>query len=333
MRKATVLVIFLILCVGLTGCYSNKKSAPIVQNHDEAPTEEDEIYKYNAYVDLNNYIVKDFAETLDDYFKHLGNEQDPKFEKYFSFVPRSISKYDIEKLEKAFNASHHQPQYASVDGAAQELYPQMTDLINLLAEAHTYYKLKSYVDDNYVKAKELHTKIVNCYKIYQPLANKYCANFNAIASEREKRRLENYKNRGQLLKYHCLSVLMHAEALQQEMDEQQITADNILDLDLPKFQGRYNLLIADVNEIMKYSKDEQALKKEGITNSGRYESYINDIIEVKVCATQLMERVKQRRNFEKHQLGSRFFRESVDGSPEKFNKKLSDAIREYNHLN
>jgi hypothetical protein len=315
-----------------TACHFNKASEPVVKNQDVVPTKEDEIYKYNAYIDLNNFIVKEFAETLEDYFDELGNDPEPSFKKNFSFRPRAISKYDKEKLEKAFVVAAQQPQYMSVDGALQELYPTMTELMNLLTEAHSYYELKNYVDDDYVKAKELHKKIVDCYKIYQPLAKKYCNALNVIAIEREKSSLENYKNNGQMLRYHCLRVLTRAEELQQELDDQQITAANILDIDVAKFMDKYNLLIEDVNEIMKYSKDEEQGKKEGITNFDPYKTYIGDIVQVKVAATQLKERVQNKKSFKTYQLRSKFFMESQDGAPEKFSRKLSDALRSYNRL-
>jgi hypothetical protein len=127
-------------------------------------------------------------------------------------------------------------------------------------------------------------------------------------------------------------VLTRAEELQQELDDQQITAANILDIDVAKFMDKYNLLIEDVNEIMKYSKDEEQGKKEGITNFDPYKTYIGDIVQVKVAATQLKERVQNKKSFKTYQLRSKFFMESQDGAPEKFSRKLSDALRSYNRL-
>ena len=231
-----LLALGLVVCISVSVCYFDKVSTLVVDSQGDVPTEEDENFKYNTYIELNNYIVKDFAEILDEYFKDFGDGQEFRFEKYFSFTLRSISKCDRQNLEKAFMESFRNPKFGAVDDSLQGLYPQMTELMNLFEETRSYYVLKKYANNDDVKGRELHEKVLACYKVYSPLAEKYCNNLRAVAKEREKSSLRKFSNKGDLLRYHWLRVLIKAEDLQRNFENQKITSANILDWNLPKFK-------------------------------------------------------------------------------------------------
>ncbi|MBP2654059.1 MAG: hypothetical protein H6Q73_1628 [Firmicutes bacterium] len=229
MRKAGLLALGLIVCISMMAYYFDKASMLYQNNQGDVPTEEDVDIKYNTYNELNNYIVKDYAEVLNDYFENFGNGQELRFEKCFSFILRSISKCDRKNLEKAFVVSSQDPNFKSVDASLQELYPQMTELMSLLEEMRSYYLMRNYVDDdeNDAKAKELHEKIVACYYVYSPLAEKYSSSLRDVAIEREKSHLRQ-SNKGELLiRYYCLRALIKAEDLLRNFEDKKSTFANI----------------------------------------------------------------------------------------------------------
>jgi hypothetical protein len=322
------LLICLFLCIGTTAC----KPGKAVDTGDKVIKEDPEI-KYNAYIALSDYMNGEFATCLNYYFAKFGYEYGAMIDNHGGFSLYPVSKSGRQISETAYKSSAEKPVYTEVDALVKELYPKMSELMNLLDEAYSYDVLKSYEDDNFIKAKELHGKVIASYDAYQPLYDRFTSGIYAVVAQQRKKDLENFRKNDQLLSYYCLSVILRTEELQVEMDNQNITASNILELDLIRFKEKHNLLAEDVHRFIEYASDERRVKREGFNpNSSYYSSFMGDVTEINIAAAEIIERVEKKKNLDSFDLNNGFVLENRSGTPEKLRKKYNQAIRDYNNM-
>lgn len=356
LKKLSSFVAFALLCAMFTACSNLKVNPPAAEpsgttadkpsagaasgesgknKNDtaniEALEEAMEIEKYNAYVQLNNYMTGRLEQVLTRYFEKLGDGEQPIIGKHFSFTMLSVSANDKSALNKQFGYADKTPAFPTVDPAVVKLKPVMNELVAILSEAHDYYETKGYVDDNFAKSKELHTKIVKAADGYYAASGEFLKAMASMGAERRQESLKKYQDNDQQLRYSALKFLMDAQALSAEMEEQGVTAKNILDLDMGKFKAKYDVLVEDLTNLTQLSQDAMRAKKEGL-RSDLVEDYVDEAKEVKVAASEIIERVNKKSAVDEFDLSNSFFLENRNGTPEKFKKTLRDAIQEYNRL-
>ncbi|MBT2292122.1 YiiG family protein [Paenibacillus albidus] len=290
-----------------------------------------ELAKYNAYVDLNNFMTGRLQDVLNDYFEEFGVKSAPVIDKYFSATLLSITKYDDETINNAFDFIDKAPSFEKLDPQAKLLKPALQELTAVLGEAHEYYEIKGYVDDEFAGSKTLHSRILKANAAYEETSQVFYTLLGELADERTKVELQQYKDNDQLLKYSVMMFMLDAENLRAEMDDQGILADNILELDMVKFKAKYDVLTEDLKQLTTYSNDETRVAQEGF-EAYSLESFVDQAKEVKIAAAEIIERVNKKQRVEEFYLKSSFFRETQDGTPEKFGKTLSLTIDRYNQM-
>ncbi|MCM3270528.1 YiiG family protein [Paenibacillus elgii] len=355
MKKFSSFVALALLCTMFTACSNLKMNRPAAEPSGttadkpsgdasgesdkkksdganiEALEEAMEVGKYNAYVGLNNFMTGRLDQVLTDYFDKFGDEEQPVIDKNFSFTMLSISSSDAKALETQFGFADKAPAFPAIDPVVVRLKPAMNDLTAILSEAREYYKTKGYVDDHFAKAKEMHPKIVKAADAYYAVADEYLKAMAGMGAQRKKESLKKFQENDEQIRYGALKFLVDAQALSAEMEEQGVTAKNILDLDMEKFRAKYDPLVDDLKNLTQHAQDEKRLKKEKI-ESYNLNSYIEEAQKVKVAASDIIERVNKKREVDEFHLKNRFFTENQDGTPEKFEMTLRDAIQKYNRL-
>lgn len=293
--------------------------------------EAQELAKYNAYVDLNNAMTGRLQDVLNDYFEEFGYEAKPVIDKYFSATMLSLSESGEKTMQTAFAAAADKPSFGKLDAQVSLLEPLLTELLAALAEAHEYYEIKGYVDDQFAGSKTMHTRIVKAAAAYEEASGEFFSLLGKMGDERTRNSLQEYKDNGQDLNYTVMLFLLDAEGLATEMDDQGILADNILELDMAKFKAKYAVLTEDLKLLMEYAADETRVVSEGFS-SHSLERYVDAAKKVKVSGAEIIERVNKKQRVEDFYLKSSFFRENQSGTPENFSKSLSELIAEYNQL-
>ncbi|MDT3426397.1 hypothetical protein J2Z22_001923 [Paenibacillus forsythiae] len=300
------------------------------------PTDADkldlEIAKFNAYVNLNNVMTGRLQDVLNDYFEEFGDGALPKIEKHFSGSLLSISSYDEDAINLAFQYTDKEPAFDSLDSAVIQLEPSIKKLVAVLGEAYDYYDVKGYADDQFAKGKQLHARIIQAHRAYEKTADVFFDGVNDLGQKRMQAELKELLANDEQIRYAILTFMLDAEALSDVMEQQEIYADNILDLDLKSFQAKYKVLITDLQNINKYAADKARVEKEGLREYA-LEAYVDAAKDVKVAATNIVERVKNKRAVDEFTLKSSFFRQNEDGTPENYNDKVSTLISKYNQLN
>lgn len=152
-----------------------------------------------------------------------------------------------------------------------------------------------------------------------------------LGNEQRLAELQKLKDSDQQIRYNALKFMIDAEATAIEMDEQGITADNVLQLDMTKFKAKYDIMTADLSALMTISKDKNRVQKEGI-NSFSIRNYVDSATEAKAAASKIIERINKKEPVSDSDLNGQFLN-TTDGTPENFNYKLSKAVERYNEIN
>ncbi|MCL6605385.1 MAG: YiiG family protein [Paenibacillus sp.] len=330
MRKLSFIIAIIMLGAMLSACSaftSTVDQAPAGVTSDEIK----EIEKYNTYVGLNNLMTGRINEVLIHYFEKFGVDAQPVIEKNFSFIMLGVVESEREVIDKANGYTASQPAFANADPVVTKLTPVIKDLLSVLDEMKAYYDTKGYVDDDFANGKQLHTKLVSANLAYETVATQYFTALQKMGNEQRLADLQELKDSDQQIRYNALKFMIDAEATAIEMDEQGITAGNVLQLDMTKFKAKYDIMTADLSALMTISKDKKQIQKEGI-NSFSIENYVNSATEAKAAASKIIERINKKEPVSDNDLNGQFLN-TTDGTPENFNYQLSKAVERYNEMN
>lgn len=330
MRKLSFIITIIVLGTLLSACSANSSTA------DQAASgitsgESNKIEKYNAYVGLNNLMTSRINEVLVHYFKKFGVEEQPVIEKNLSFIMLGVAETERGVIDKANGYTASQPAFANVDPVVVKLTPVIKDLLSVLDDMKAYYDSRGYVDDDFKKGKQLHTKLVKANNAYETAAKQYFTALQKLDNEQRQAQLQQLKDKDQQIRYTALKFMIDAEATAIEMDEQGITAGNVLKLDMKKFKAKYDMMTKDLNELMTIAKDKKQIEKEG-ANSFSIENYVRSATEAKVAASKIIERINKKQPVSDSDLSGQFLH-TTDGTPENFYYQLSKAVERYNEMN
>lgn len=330
LRKLSFIIASILLVTVLSACSSITSSinqAGAGMNKGDSQ----KIEKYNSYVMLNNLMTGRINEVLLHYFEKFGTEKKAVIEKNLRFIMLDVPTSQREVIDQAQGYTTKQPAFASADAAVTQLTPVIKDLLAVLDEMKVYYDSKGYIDDNFAKGKQLHTKLINANLTYEKAAKAYFKALQQMDAEQRLADLKNFKDSGQQIRYNALKFMIDAEATAIEMSEQGINASNVLELDMKKFKAKYDLMTADLNTLVTLSKDQQQIQKEGM-NSFSIENYVHSATEAKAAASKIIERINKKEPVSDSDLSGQFL-DTTDGTPENFNYLLSKAIERYNEIN
>ncbi|USB32694.1 YiiG family protein [Paenibacillus sp. YPG26] len=330
MKKLLLCLAIIMLAAMLSACSSGtsttNQAVPGV-----TPGESKQIEKHNAYVKLNNLMTGRINEVLNSYFNKFGTGKQFVTDKNFGFIMLDVAESERQVIDQANSYTDKQPAFADVDPAVVKLTPVIKDLLSVLDDLKVYYDTKGYVDDQFAKGKQLHTKLLSANLAYEAAAKTYFTALQKLANEQRQAELQKLKDTDQQIRYNALKFMIDAEAVAIEIDEQGINASNVLKLDMKKFRAKYDIMTADLNTLITISKDKERIQGEGV-NSFTIKNYVDAATEAKAAASKIVERVNKKEPVSDSDLKGQFLH-TTDGTPENFNYKLSKAIERYNEMN
>lgn len=257
-------------------------------------SEDQEQELYNAYIDVNNFMLGRVTDSLERYFNYVDIEQeeftllDPG-DDYFDCY--SLSESDIEEVENAYTLVNMKGEKDKLDNAFLKLYPSLSTIMSTLNEIESYTEMKSYLDDDYAKAKEYHDTLMNALSDYLDDGDVFMEELDVVATEHQKEAYEQMKAEGYEVLYAMNMVIDLANDIEGELVEQDVWDENILDMDLEKIQPLYDEFVTYVDKLIAYSTDDEQLEKEGIP-SYSLDSFIRDLKDTKVSLTEVLQKVK-----------------------------------------
>lgn len=333
-RKKSLLILLFLLCFTITACNSagKQEEEPATTSTEVSDSQSDYerkiITKQNAYVNLGNFITAEyFNRIIDIYFSRFGTEE---FVKPSSapFV-NAVAKHEIDLIDDALERSEREPYIEGFDESVQDLVPKLKNLISIMDEAHTYYKQKDYIDDDYAKGAEYHNQIVSIYfNEFYPSLEVFFGYMDELAKNQRESNMQLLVENDFMIRYHILDVLYKAQDIQSGIYDQNISSENILELNLDLIKEDYEALIASINKLKEYSKDNKRLEAEGF-DSVQMEQYIGYAAEVKAAVTEIIQRVNDKKPVDEFDIKHNYVSSTL-GTPEKLDSRISALIDYYN---
>lgn len=295
--------------------------------------EEQEQELYNSYIEVNNFMLGRLSDSLERYFYYVDIEQEEfalldADDDYYDCY--SLSEYDIEEARNAYALADGKRDKTALDQSYLNLYPSLSAVISTLNEIETYTDMKSYLDDDFQKAKEYHAALMGALAEYVDASDAFMSELDIVAAERQEKAYEQMKAEGYEILYAMNRVIDLAGDIEDELYAQGVWDENILDMDLEKIQPLYDEFVANVDALLEYDKDEEKLAAEGISKYGWWDSFIRDLKDTKVSLTEVLQKVKDGEELDYHdtlitQMAGRCSLTSFDAG-------VSSLINDYNNM-
>ena len=348
-KKMIFIVAFTLLICNLTACEGTPGTAQRSSdstlktpagnsspNESKTPdpvvefSEEDEQELYNLYVDINNYMVGRLYDSIERYFKYVA------FEEEFSLIDNSYTCYSmyvslLEKIEDAYTMASSKSKKTALDEAFLAMYPSLTTLFDTLNSIYEYSDLKSYMDDDYAKAKEYHAVLWTAYAEYAATGTAFMDELDIVAQERQVESLKIMQEEGYEVFYNINMMFICADTIQAELYYQEITDENLIEMDLEVIQPLYDEFVGYVETILSYQNDSEQLRYEGIPqNSGYWITFLSALKDTKVSLTGIIQRVKDQKPVDEFELKMHAF--TGDDTIASFDAGVSKMISDYNNM-
>ncbi|EAG4304025.1 DUF3829 domain-containing protein [Listeria monocytogenes] len=311
----------------LAGCDKEKKADTATK---DSLYSKETLVKYNDYVNLSNAINDDFLNARAYYLKNYSDENG-NFKQLSSndiFIPIRTPAETANAITTMKDSISETPSFP-MDKGIQELSTDLANEIRILNDLQTYFAAKSYLDDDFVEARSLHKELVNSVK----KSNKEIQTFNdamqKINTEQQKFAAEKMEKSGELTPLALNNFISDSEKLIAELRKQEVTAANVVELDIASYEEYYNNLTKSYEEFIKASKDETQLQKEKLT-SNNLVFLVKKATSIKAEATLLLNRAKTKQAIPESDLKNPIFIETTEGTPEKLIKEYNNLITDYN---
>ena len=202
-------------------------------------------------------------------------------------------------------------------------------VIATLNDIEVYTEMKSFLHDDYQKAKEYHANLLSALADYMDDGDAFMAELDIVANERQEKAYERMKEEGLEVFYAMNRVLDLANDIETELYNQGVWDENILDMDLEKIQPLYDEFVENVDALLAYDNDEEKLAAEGISKYGWWNSFIRDLKDTKVSLTEVLQKVKDGEELSQFDINASF---SGQCSLSSFDAGLSSLINDYNNI-
>lgn len=344
-RRLAAAFAVMMLAVTVTGCAGKTPAASVdeadhetsVQEEEpeeEEPaelSEEEEQELYNLYIDLNNTMVGRLSSSLSKYFEYVDFQEEFTLldgEDYFCY---SVSESTLEDLDRADELVARKQEKSEVDEAYIALSPVVRELIQALNEVQAYTDEDSFLEDDFAKGKELHAVVWKSCNEYEPLGTDFVDRLSTVASAQRTEDLEQMKEEGYVVTHALVSMISTAQEIQTAIYEQGIEDDSMmLQLDTEALQPLYDRYLEEVETVLGYLHDEEALTNEGYPTQSAYYMTFEDAVEN--SAEELKEifrKVAEQEEPGGYGIVNVF---TVDGSIAGFDNKVSAMIDDYNRM-
>lgn len=357
MRKISLGLTVLALILSLTACKELKEAQNAFQNetadadngknkalnnlmgalqgnkdsYEDLPPASD-LEAYNNYVDLSNFMSGDVEEALNRYFNGVAPSKDFSPVEGGNYITTTFSNHDYEFLDEVESQADLGTSYTEMDEHALTLIPTLRALMQVLDEAGNYGKQKGYLDDNYAKGEEIHSRFVPAVQTYDEERLPYLNGMKAILQEQQTKDLALLEEEGYTVRYQMLKLsMLKSEIMNLIYKQEEITDENVLSLDVSEIRPKYEEFAEVLSQFAENYKDKAELEKEGFESYSISQlSFFNDAVtEFKVQTQALLSRVEEQKPYsEAEKLSLRI----TDGSLEHLAESGAKITSHYNDV-
>lgn len=261
---------------------------------EEAWGEEDQNALFSYYQEMDIDWVRNIQSSIDRYYKYTELQEEFSL-KGKDYDISHISEYDLKNAKRVYEMLQEKEDQDELDHAFLEVYPSMTNLMQVINKIEEYADLKSYVDDDFAKAKEYHKELWDTYQQYTQYIDAFRSIYDRESRERLDRVQKEAQESGQTARYEATCALKAAKALSDEMKAQGLKDKNILDMNLDTMQPLYEEFLQHVNAVMEEPAEDSALSESGVMNGYLWEDYVDAVKDTKTSMTLLLQTVKDKK--------------------------------------
>lgn len=282
------LIISLILCTSCTG-----KKSDISEKKSSEKNKIDISEKYNAYVEVNNFMHGTLVDVLNYYNKSFGLDKNTFNTEVGSVVVSSVADPELKSIKEKLNFYNNEPSMESLDVAAKDLEPAIMELADVLKEIEYYYDSKNYIDDNFEEGKELHTKICTSYENYQLKMKPFIIAVIEACYEQCQKDMEKYLENNELIKYHSINYMLTSLNLFGELMSQNINSENVLTIDKERYTEQYNELSEEIDKLVDATNNLSNSEKEKFKGQN-FDEFINYAQKTKAAAAEILKGINEK---------------------------------------
>ncbi|WP_053955726.1 DUF3829 domain-containing protein [Inediibacterium massiliense] len=310
-------IVFILLVMGLVLLISCKEQPKDSSSEKLQEKQNLSIEKYNAYVEVNNFMNERFNEVLAYYYKGFGLDMDTYSTNVGSVVISSVSETELDMVLKNLQVYTKEPVIKDLDAAAKDLEPTMVELSHILNDAEFYYDSKNYVDDHFEEGKKLHTQICTSYEEYEKKKERFIKAMRELCYTQTQKDMEKYIKNKEHIKYYSISYMLIAVDMFDELQKQNISDENMMNIDQEKFAEQYNHLSKEIDKLMEAVNNSSSHEKTQF-EPYNFKDFIDYAQKTKAAAADLLNSLNKK--------------DSSLGSPEEFYSNLRTMISYYNRV-
>lgn len=293
MRKSvlTKSAAVVLLSLSLTACGekegrslpSEETTAATEAEPTEAETEPEEetlspedmdLVKYNYYVQLNNDIFE-IMDSISYYYEVVGDGEE------FSLLPDTGLTYgyriygkNTDVLEDCLLLADMEPKYDELDPLVKEIADPLRDIMETFSDISDSH---DYADNQYQKAKEYHAVVYASSPKVIELGWQFMEAVAKMGLERTAEEEQKFLDEGRLIIYNASHAITIARQVLSIVDAQEITDENITELDLTEIRPLYDELLQVVADFDAATSDNDQLIKESLSNSRPFDGLFDGL--------------------------------------------------------
>ncbi|MBS6955134.1 MAG: DUF3829 domain-containing protein [Enterocloster asparagiformis] len=253
------------------GKFGEEKGLTLAQETETEETEPEldeetmDLIKYNIYIELSNDILE-ILDNIDYYFTVVDSQEE------FALLPDTGLTYgyrivgaNTDTLEMALELADMEPSYGEMDNLVKEMADPLRKLMESFSEISRMHG--AYADNQYAKPKELHPVILAAAMEFEPAATDYYNAMTELESGRAEQFREELKSEGYMIQYYASNNIDLTRKIIDAVEKQDVTDENINDMDLTEIRTLYDELAASVEQFNEAAADNDQLIVESLSNS------------------------------------------------------------------
>ena len=210
--KKRILAMLLICIFVFTAC-GNANNNISGNNNTPAP-EVDGTAKYNAYIDLLNFVDGWFSGMLQSYFGIFGSDAEPSFDGDFTRMFEGFARVEMMNLHgrhhrSARNHATRAPDWGEADARMLDFADAVERLLELyFVEMTEYFYGGLYEEDNFRQAYEMHTRFFAYIDAMWDAYGAFLSAFTPVLIERQGADLPLFEEHGFVIHFYALRMLL-----------------------------------------------------------------------------------------------------------------------------
>lgn len=287
-----------------------------------------ELENYNRNIKIYNRIL-DLDKQLLYYFEDAGTEDTFKKtaqETIDANIP--LNQVFIDRIKAAVAAGSKTDE---LNKKAAALIPVLEEMLPIVSEMNVYYGEKKYLEDNYGKAQELHSRIVPVTLKYNKVSNDYKEIFEEKARDVRENKMQDFVKNKEFIDYNQFIFIRNSEEFLKEIKRQNLDASNFTNGSVGEFKVLSEKVSKSLDVFKKTLKNKKQLKKEGFTKED-FDTFITKASAYKNSVEVFVKKMEKREKASHSAASDSFFAQSEEGTPENILKTYNELVAERNKL-